>query len=261
MTRGAMAMKKWKKKLGNVLFFSRMVKHSAALHFLTDSEAKESAFWLRPSFVVGNGIDRPQLDSKLLECRGTGKKLNVVFIGRLDLNHKGLDLLLEALRICQKQNLGSALQVRLFGPDVGGSAREIQERIRGYALESWVEAPGPVFGEQKTNILRNADLFVLTSRFEGHPMAVLEALSYGVPCLLTPGTNVADEVADGGAGWRVEPDAGSIAVAIMAAVGKKNKLPSMAREARVLAEAHSWEVVAERTLKEYSKVLENIRER
>ena len=38
------------------------------------------------------------------------------------------------------------------------------------------------------------DLFIHTFRFEGHPIAVLEALSYGIPCLLTPGTNMAGEV-------------------------------------------------------------------
>jgi glycosyltransferase involved in cell wall biosynthesis len=38
------------------------------------------------------------------------------------------------------------------------------------------------------------DLFIHTFRFKGHPIAVLEALSYGIPCLLTPGINIASGV-------------------------------------------------------------------
>ena len=42
-------------------------------------------------------------------------------------------------------------------------------------------------------------------------MAVLEALAMGVPCLVTPGTNMADEIAAAEAGWAVEPTAAGIA--------------------------------------------------
>ena len=37
--------------------------------------------------------------------------------------------------------------------------------------------------EEKRQILLDTDVFIQTSRFEGMPMGILEALSYGLPCL------------------------------------------------------------------------------
>jgi glycosyltransferase involved in cell wall biosynthesis len=255
MTEGAMARKRWKKKLGDLLFFSRMVRQATALHFLTQREARSSQKRGRPFFVVGNGIDLPAGDT-IPGVKGQADRLNLVFIGRLDLNHKGLDLLLEALAQVKNKGLASQLRVRLFGPDVDGGGLAVRDRVRQLDLESWVELPGPVYGSDKQDVLLDTDLFILTSRFEGHPMAVLEALAYGVPCILTPGTNVADEVAESGAGWKVGPEPAAIADGIARAVREKQRLPEMGRAARSLVSTHhTWDVVARKTVGEYRSCL------
>ena len=52
----------------------------------------------------------------------------------------------------------------------------------------------------------NSDMFILTSRHEGFPMSILEALSYGLPVLITKGTNMTDLVHKASAGWTCETD-------------------------------------------------------
>ena len=61
-----------------------------------------------------------------------------------------------------------------------------------------------VFGVEKESVLRNADFFIMTSRYEGMPMSMIEAMSYGVPCFATKGTNLADEIREWDAGWSCE---------------------------------------------------------
>jgi glycosyltransferase involved in cell wall biosynthesis len=94
MTRRAQRHRWWKKVLGNRLFFNSFVTHAAALHCLTRGEALESGDWRRPTFVVGNGIDLPSESE--LASPGSSDSLRLVFVGRLDLALKGLDLLVEA---------------------------------------------------------------------------------------------------------------------------------------------------------------------
>ena len=93
------------------------------------------------------------------------------------------------------------IDLHLYGPDDRGSSKALKKLIKKLDLETNVTLHDPVYGDAKCKVLSDADLFCLTSRFEGHPIAVLEALSYGLPCLLTPGTNMAREVSVGKAGW------------------------------------------------------------
>ena len=58
-----------------------------------------------------------------------------------------------------------------------------------------------IAGKAKEELLLNTDLFIMTSRLEGHPMGLIEALAYGVPCLVSRGTNMYDEVLSSNAGW------------------------------------------------------------
>ncbi|MEN1932826.1 glycosyltransferase [Escherichia coli] len=48
-----------------------------------------------------------------------------------------------------------------------------------------------MFGLKKEEVLESNNIFIMTSRYEGLPVSVLEALAYGNICLLTEGTNMA----------------------------------------------------------------------
>ncbi|MGH8000302.1 MAG: glycosyltransferase [Brasilonema sp.] len=254
MTRGAQQVKQWKKVIGNLLFFNWMVRHAAALHYLTQQEAADAKAWNRPIFIVGNPVDLPPV--KMLACPGKKEKLQFVFIGRLDINHKGLDFLLEACAIAQASLREARVQVHLYGPDVQGSRQAIEKIIESYQIQDFVYLQNPVLGSSKQAVLQQVDLFVHTSRFEGHPMAVLEAMAYGIPCLLTPGTNMADEVAEAEAGWKVELNAVAIADAMRNVLSARAELPARGYAARNLVESkYSREQIGMQLLKEYVNLL------
>ena len=124
----------------------------------------------------------------------------VLFLGRLHAI-KGVDLLAEAFVRSAPED---AVLV-LAGPDDDGIARRAEAALPGRVVRT-----GHLDGDDKRDALTAADLFALTSRTEGLPIAVLEALAAGLPCLLTTACNV-PEVAEYGAGRVVAVDVEAIA--------------------------------------------------
>ena len=117
------------------------------------------------------------------------QKLFLYYIGRFDIIHKGLDILFDALEILDNQN--EKICITFFGKGNEEEEKYIDARIDKISNID-IKKYGPIYGEEKESLLRQYDAMVLTSRYEGFPMTVLEALSYGVPCLVTEGTNVGD---------------------------------------------------------------------
>jgi glycosyltransferase involved in cell wall biosynthesis len=106
--------------------------------------------------------------------------LRIVFVGTLESFYKGPDILVEAVANC-KMN-GIPLQVRFIGS--GQQMQSLQKRCIRLGIDDRVDFVGPVTaGEPVRRELDQADLFVLPSRAEGVPRAMLEAMARGLPCL------------------------------------------------------------------------------
>ena len=251
MTHFAQQHHGWKKKLGNWLFFNRLVARARALNCLTDGEAKATRGWNRPTFIVGNGIDLPEASE--LAVPGRSDTLRLIFIGRLHIQYKGLDMLLRACRLTRDELLAAKATVELYGPDYRGSRTTLKKQIDRLQLTDVVALGNPVLGRAKAALLGRADIFLHPSRSEGHPMAVLEALAYGLPCLLTPVTNVADDVVAAAAGWQVEPSAEAIAAGIRTILATdRERLREVGENARGLAKGtYAWSKIATRSLQHY----------
>ena len=106
--------------------------------------------------------------------------LQIVFVGTLESLYKGPDLLVDAIAICIKQ--GIPVKARFIG--IGQQIPVLQKRCARHGIEAQVEFIGSVTaGEPVRHELDHADLFVLPSRAEGVPRAMLEAMARGLPCI------------------------------------------------------------------------------
>ena len=71
-------------------------------------------------------------------------------------------------------------------------------------------------------IYAGCDIFLMPSRFEGHPTGLLEALAYGLPCIATTGSNMREEIELADAGWTADNDAESIRSALLSMISDKS---------------------------------------
>jgi glycosyltransferase involved in cell wall biosynthesis len=77
--------------------------------------------------------------------------------------------------------------------------------IESAGLEEMVEFRGWVTGREKQQLLQFSDVFILPSYFEGSPVAVLEAMSYGAPVISTTVGGIPEIVQSGRNGWLHRP--------------------------------------------------------
>ncbi|HED39320.1 MAG TPA: glycosyltransferase [Chromatiales bacterium] len=118
------------------------------------------------------------------------------FCGRLSIRHKGLDLL--CLGFAEYVQSGGKGNLRIIG---GGEVEQLKAIINELGLESRIDVMGPLFGTKKVESIRHMDAFIHTSRWEGIPMAVLEAASMKIPVLITEETNLGSYVRRHNAGY------------------------------------------------------------
>jgi glycosyltransferase involved in cell wall biosynthesis len=124
----------------------------------------------------------------------------IVSVGRLT-EQKGFDLLIESFAALANKHAGWRVIIYGEGPERASLARLVAAR----GLTQKVSLGG--ITKDISGALRQASLFVLASRYEGYPNALVEALASGLPIVATdcPGAT-AEILADGLNGMLVPPD-------------------------------------------------------
>lgn len=251
LTVNAQLRKPLKKKLGNLLLFNSFAKNANAIQYLTEQEKIDSGDrWNKKTLVISNGIDIPAESNKT----EINDRIKLVFIGRLSPWQKGLDLLVEAFGYV-KDLLLDCCTVEIYGPDYDNKRCELEKNIAEMGLEKVVHFNDGVFGEEKKAILTSSDVFLITSRFEGHPIALIEALSYGLPCIATTGSNMRNEVEKYNAGWCADNEALSIADAIERMINEKQYISAKGYNAKSLAKEYDWQRIAQKSHEEYVEII------
>jgi len=122
---------------------------------------------------------------------------------------------------------------------VGGGELEdaVREQVAALGLESRVRFLG--VRADVADILRASDVFVLSSRVEGNPLSVMEAMAAGLPVVSTAVGGVPELVREGATGLLVpSEDAGALARALQALVDDPVRRQAMGAAARQDAIAH-----------------------
>lgn len=248
------AKKNWlKKKIANYVYANRFIGKAAGIVYLNEKEKDECVFKnVRRNYaVIPNGTHIHQR----MGWNGNESKLRFMFLARIDIIQKGLDLLFPAIKEVNKRGALEKMEFHFYGkarnPQWG---RMFDEYIA--SSDGNVFFHGSAIGCDKELAFKNNDVFILTSRYEGMPMAVLEALSYGLPCIITPQTNMAELIASNHAGWVTTTDVQSIADILYKAYNEyvANR-ESYIQNALNTVLPYDWGRIAQKSIQEYSRLI------
>jgi glycosyltransferase involved in cell wall biosynthesis len=129
-----------------------------------------------------------------------GRPARIVCLGRLG-EQKGSRTLVRALAGLGRSH--NDVRLVLAGD---GDAATVRDEARRLGVSDRVELPGWIDAEERARTLRAATAFALPSRGEGVPVALLEAMAYGLPAVTTPVGGIPDVFKEGRHGYLVPPD-------------------------------------------------------
>ena len=252
--------KRLKKQIYMTAIQRGILQKSAALHAITQAESNRirQLEIETPVAMIPNGThteefenlpDRSQFVSRYPELEN---RLIVLFLGRIQ-QKKGLDILAQAFGNLVRTRHDVRLVVA--GPDEDNTLTEIKTILKSQGALEKAVFPGMLTGEQKLEALSAADIFALTSYSEGFSVALLEALSAGLPLVITDECNF-PEVGDSRAGFVVRPNDSETASALMSLLDSADLRREMSENARRLVRSnYTWERIAEKMFTLYENVI------
>ncbi len=168
-----------------------MCREATAIHYVTESAlqlrypASPNAYTIAfPNAIMDSAFATVPTLQERFRRTGPTKPVRIGFIGSLARMYKGPDVLLRAASLCRAA--GRNLEFVMVGD--GRYAEKIKGSANRLKVEDGTEfVPRLPPGKSVFDFLDSVDLFVMPSRAEGLPRAMLEAMARGCPCI---GSNI-----------------------------------------------------------------------
>ena len=238
-------------KLG--VWSSRRIPHRTIVVSKTLKQYYESKCEKEVSYIP-NGIN----GSRFAPLGEAGERFSIqrnrylLFVGRLA-REKNVHLLIRAFR-----KLDTDLKLVI----VGGSSHTngyVDELRQLAGSNNQIVLTGPIYDHLLPQIYSNAYLFVLPSALEGLPVALLEALSYGIPVLVSDIPENMETINDEGAPRGFSFGAGqveSLRTVIGDLIENPDKVEKMRASGReFVARKYNWDRITDQTLEVYRSAI------
>jgi alpha-1,3-mannosyltransferase len=215
---------------------------------VSDSDAELFRSIVPPDKLVTipNGIDQAFGNARPSRVRG-----RVVYVGRVS-PAKAIDKILELVALVAPEFDG--LELVVAGPDEDGTIEALRRKADSLGLNARVRILGELPLNELATLVASAHLFVSAAPHEGFGITTVEALSAGVPVLVTR-TGIHEQIVRPGVNgwlWSGDPDAAAAATLRGALLLPDARLDEMRRAARQSAAPFDWKSTTDR----YEHVLE-----
>lgn len=232
----------------------RLVDSYVAVSSLVADNTRAHGLAIEPKIVVvENGIGlgqfepRPEWRSQVRAEWGIPETALVIGTVCRLVDYKNVDMLLR----CCLPRLSPQTWLIIVGE--GQERAALESLAAGHANGKFVRFLGQ--RNDVPRVLNGLDLFALSSKTEGHPLAVIEAMATSLPVLATRVGGLPEVIEHGVTGFLAEADDEAFATCLARALDVSANWPVMGRAARTVAhQRFSSEKMADQYLSVYQKV-------
>ena len=196
--------------------------------------------------VIHNGIDEAAFSYKQ---KPDADKIG--FIGRIEINQKGLDTLIQALSILKAEKF--SFKALLIGG--GKDEPALQKMIDKLGLHDSIELTGRL-GTERFARLSECRIVCMPSRFEGWGIAAIEAAAEGIPVIASNIEGLCEAVIDGETGVLIQSTPEKLAETIKVLLADSAKMERLSANAQKHAAAFHWEKIANEQRALYTSLLQ-----
>ncbi|NEP26810.1 glycosyltransferase [Moorena sp. SIO3I6] len=260
LTPWALAQSRLKKQIYTSLIERHNLNRAAAIHCTSGGEAEDVRnFGIQtPTITLPLGVNQPvnfpEAKQKLRHIHNIPAQTPIVlFISRLH-NKKRPDLLIQALNKLATQNCD--FHLIFAGSGESDYENQLKNLVASTGLTSRTTFTGFITGTDKELVLQGSDIFVLPSFSENFGIVIAEAMAAGLPVIITPGVQIAPEIAQAKAGLVVEGELDALSNAIaqlLASPSLRNQLGENGKQ--LVSSRYSWSAIAQNLASVYDKII------
>jgi len=125
-------------------------------------------------FVINNGVIIEQPNKIIFE----NSILQLLVVSRL-VSQKNIDLIIKAVKVMKNEDV----ILNIVGD--GSEINNLKHLVKKYELDQKVNFIGKIESPKLNEYLKDADIFIQASNYEGLPHSILEAINYEIPILST----------------------------------------------------------------------------
>lgn len=257
----ALEQNKHQKNIYLKLIEKQNLKNSSGLIFTSEKESCEALANFKKK-IFNITVPLGLKSSTFLVDRNASKEIRshynisftepiILFLSRLH-EVKGLEYLIPALAKVKDYPFNFII--------AGSGTEEYEAEVKALLdkFDMWDKTHmiGFVEGDVKNLLLQGSDLFILTSKLESFGVAVLEALSVGLPVLVTPGVALASVVKDNQLGYVSDLDVNEIADNVRSFLDNPEQAVNISdRASKFVQENYTWDKIALQMIDVYQEVL------
>lgn len=182
----SLTQKKYRKKIAMLLYQKKDLEKATVIHVTAKSEKIQirNLGFKNPIAVIPNGVNLDKFPSSYPTKSISPKK--ILFLSRLH-KKKGIENLIEAWKLIDIKIKESWL-IEIVGNGEEKYIISLKESIIKENLNEQIVIRDPVYGIEKINLFREANLFVLPTYSENFGVVIAEALASFTPVITTKGT-------------------------------------------------------------------------
>jgi glycosyltransferase involved in cell wall biosynthesis len=195
----SLSQSRWKKIL--MLFFIEKanLNRSFAIHVTSNFEKQDVRLICKHKTILclELGVDIPSKD--IHPIQSSNQVTRFIFLSRIH-PKKQLHLLLRAFSMLYKKNPEQTWHLFVVGTGESNYVSSLKQLALEYGIGDFINWMGHLDGEDKTNLLKQSDWFVLPSISENFGISAVEALAHGVPIIISQEVGISDIVKEYHAG-------------------------------------------------------------